>query len=252
MNDLAVRPFRLKTVREVAQQLGCHPETVKYHIRVLFPGLMRKTKTTFLNERQTTIILEKMMQGGACASRATGGDAGACRSAIANTGEKMTIKEIARVCGVDRVTVARWAHKLTDNPVQNAQAPMQNAQGIAAKLEQAEKSGKEPADFTLEETLAIIRAGGNDTLAALLKDNARGGAAFVSRAPGSPITAAFLRELTAAYDKALITRRDWRVLAGLDPAPKAAGKQPDLPLLEDRTGGDAEFIASIHPKEVTA
>jgi predicted transcriptional regulator len=48
------------TVREVAEQLGCNPETIKGHIRELFPGLMRTGKTTYLDERQVTIILEKM------------------------------------------------------------------------------------------------------------------------------------------------------------------------------------------------
>jgi transcriptional regulator with XRE-family HTH domain len=63
----------------------------------------------------------------------------------------MTIKEIAELCGVDRRTVERWAHKLN---------PGQNAQGILEKMEQAEKSGTDPADFTLAETLVIIRDGG--------------------------------------------------------------------------------------------
>jgi DNA-binding Lrp family transcriptional regulator len=50
------------TVREVAAQLSCSPETVKRHIRELFPGLMQTGKTTYLDEKQVTIILEKMKQ----------------------------------------------------------------------------------------------------------------------------------------------------------------------------------------------
>jgi predicted transcriptional regulator len=60
MNEIAVRNDKRMTVREVAAQLGCNPETVKGHIRELFPGLMRTGKTTYLDERQVTIILEKM------------------------------------------------------------------------------------------------------------------------------------------------------------------------------------------------
>jgi len=76
----------------------------------------------------------------------------------------MTIKEIAELCGVDRRTVERWAHKLN---------PGHFAQGIQDKLKQAEKSGVKPADFSLEETLAIIGEGsGNTTLASLLAENA--------------------------------------------------------------------------------
>jgi transcriptional regulator with XRE-family HTH domain len=78
----------------------------------------------------------------------------------------MTIKEIAELCGVDRRTIERWAHKVSNDPGQNAQ-------GLAEKLEQAKKSGKDPADFTLEETLAVIGEGsGNKTLAVLLAENA--------------------------------------------------------------------------------
>jgi transcriptional regulator with XRE-family HTH domain len=75
----------------------------------------------------------------------------------------MTVKEIAELCGVDQSTVWRWAQ---GNDL------LQNAKGIAEKLEDARKSGKDPAKFTLEETLAIIgEGGGNKTLASLLADN---------------------------------------------------------------------------------
>jgi hypothetical protein len=53
-----------------------------------------------------------------------------------------------------------------------ANDPAKNWQGLVIKLEEAEKSGK-AADFTLDETLAIIgEGGGNKTLAALLAENA--------------------------------------------------------------------------------
>jgi predicted transcriptional regulator len=96
----------------------------------------------------------------------------------------MTIKEIAELCGVSGETVRRWIHSIADptqnvegDPGQNAQGlsddPAKNWQGLAEKLAEAEKSGKDPADFTLEETLAIIgEGGGNKALASLLADNA--------------------------------------------------------------------------------
>jgi transcriptional regulator with XRE-family HTH domain len=78
----------------------------------------------------------------------------------------MTIKEIAELCGVDRRTVERWAHKIADDLGKNFQ-------GLAVKLAEAEKSGKDPADFTLDETLAIIGEGGeNKALASLLAETA--------------------------------------------------------------------------------
>jgi hypothetical protein len=103
----------------------------------------------------------------------------------------MTVREIADLCEVDRTTVLRWAHKVPENgpkqndqgstdgdPGQNNQIPLdrlipRNLEGIAEKLAEAEKSGKEPATFTLAETLAIIgEGGGKKTLASLLRENA--------------------------------------------------------------------------------
>ena len=51
---------RRMAVREVAVQLGCTPDTVKKHVRKLYPGLMRNGFTTYLNEAQVTAILESM------------------------------------------------------------------------------------------------------------------------------------------------------------------------------------------------
>jgi phage antirepressor YoqD-like protein len=60
MNELTRQGDKRMTVREVAVQLGCNPETVKGHIRELFPGLMQNGVTTYLTEDQATLILEKM------------------------------------------------------------------------------------------------------------------------------------------------------------------------------------------------
>ncbi len=70
----------------------------------------------------------------------------------------MTIKEIAKLTGKSESTIRNWL------------ASAKTAE-ISAKIAEARKTSK-PSDFTLEETIAIIRAGGNDTLADLLQDNA--------------------------------------------------------------------------------
>jgi transposase len=62
MEKLIRQGDKLMTVQEVADQFGCSPETVKGHIRDLFPGLMRNGKTTYLTPPQVTIILERMEQ----------------------------------------------------------------------------------------------------------------------------------------------------------------------------------------------
>jgi hypothetical protein len=133
----------------------------------------------------------------------------------------MTIKEIAELCGVGRRTIERWAHKISDDPGQNAQGdPGKNFQGLAEKLAEAEKSGKDPADFTLDETLTIIgEGGGNKALASLLAENARNKDALVVR-DASPavvnVFANFTRHMEKA--KALIERQS----ALLDDPRKAA------------------------------
>ena len=75
----------------------------------------------------------------------------------------MTVKEIAELCGVEDRAVRNWCHGerfLKEN------FSLRNA--IVEKLSNG--SPEVPADFSLEETLAIIRDGGkNETLAALLE-----------------------------------------------------------------------------------
>lgn len=74
----------------------------------------------------------------------------------------MNIKEITELCGFkSSKTLLNWINK-------NGQ----NMTMISQKLTEAQKS-KKPADFTLEETIEIIRAGGNETLANLLMQNAQ-------------------------------------------------------------------------------
>ncbi|MBE3119264.1 MAG: hypothetical protein IMZ50_10995, partial [Candidatus Atribacteria bacterium] len=70
----------------------------------------------------------------------------------------MTIKQIAELCNVAESTVRSWVRKTADSAV------------VSAKI--ADCRGREPAQLSVDETLSIIRAGGNDTLADLLAQNA--------------------------------------------------------------------------------
>jgi predicted transcriptional regulator len=78
----------------------------------------------------------------------------------------MTIKEIAEICSVGEQTVRDWLRAGTKSvPV---------APSIVSAKRKIEKAGHgKAANLTLEETLAIIRAGGRHTLASLLEENAR-------------------------------------------------------------------------------
>lgn len=71
----------------------------------------------------------------------------------------MTNKEISELCKVDLRTVQLWAKKVGEK-----------ISSIGEKI--SSSTSTYPADFTLPETIAIIRAGGNDTLADLLAQNA--------------------------------------------------------------------------------
>ena len=74
----------------------------------------------------------------------------------------MNIKEIAKIANVNQTTVQRWIKKIPDA----------KRIEIDAKCIEATRQQK-PADFTLDETILIIRAGGNETLANLLHENAK-------------------------------------------------------------------------------
>ena len=71
----------------------------------------------------------------------------------------MNIKEIAKLTGKCETTIRRWI----------TSAKMAEA---SAKMAEAKKT-QIPADFTLEETIEIVKAGGNETLANLLAENAQ-------------------------------------------------------------------------------
>jgi hypothetical protein len=88
MNDLTTP--ETVTVQELARRLGCNPETIKGHVREIFPGLMQNGKATPLDEKQITIILEKMKRGSAFAHNVTGGDVEAYNSGIAGTETALT------------------------------------------------------------------------------------------------------------------------------------------------------------------
>jgi phage antirepressor YoqD-like protein len=76
---------RKMTVKEVADVLGCNPETVKKHIREFWPDVMKNGVVTYLTEAQVTVILERMKQGKAYAHNVSGGDVAAYNSGIVAT-----------------------------------------------------------------------------------------------------------------------------------------------------------------------
>jgi phage antirepressor YoqD-like protein len=63
MNEPARQGDRRMTVREVAEALGITDEAIKWHIRKLYPDLMRNGVTTYLNEAQVTAVKNQIGTG---------------------------------------------------------------------------------------------------------------------------------------------------------------------------------------------
>lgn len=80
----------------------------------------------------------------------------------------MTFEDIAHLCSKNKSTIQRWAQNAMQNASNNA---MQNASNISQKISNSTKTN--PARFTMEEVIDIIRHGGcNELLANLLQENA--------------------------------------------------------------------------------
>lgn len=118
--------------------------------------------------------------------------------------EGMTIREIAELCGIGETTVRRWADTTS--------AEMAD---LRAKMAEAQET-KKAARFTLEETLAIIRAGGKGLLADLLEQNARGGLPVPKPAP--VLSGAYFRELRFMVKERILSPRQVQMVLGVAPA----------------------------------
>jgi len=78
----------------------------------------------------------------------------------------MTLKEIAGLLGKTDRRLRQWITSEKSSDDLRKKFPM-----ISEKISEAYRK-KKPADFTLDESIAIVRAGGNETLANLLAENA--------------------------------------------------------------------------------
>ena len=109
--------------------------------------------------------------------------------------KSMTIREIAELCEVDKTTVQRWAQK-TDDAIRIE---------IDAKCRKALET-KEEAGFSLPEALAIIRAGGKNTLASLLEDQIKEKPVQLKMPSGTQ-----LHEFRMIYGKDAASRMDFLI-----------------------------------------
>jgi hypothetical protein len=141
----------------------------------------------------------------------------------------MTTKEIAQAVGKNERTIRDWIGQITST-AETAVTTEKSAVVNSIHLKAGSKDSRHPADYTLEETLAIIEAGMGPDAAGIFRANATPEA---GRGKAKVITAAYLHELTAAYDKSIISRDDWRDLVGLPPLGETVGKHLSLPLSLD-------------------
>jgi transposase len=118
--EKAELPEKTMSIREAAFSLGCNPETIKGHIREIWPGLMRNGKITYLTEAQVTVILEKIKR---TTAEHRGAESVNLQRSVASieTSQSMTVKEVEEVTAVkmnlrknseaatDQVTLAQIA-----------------------------------------------------------------------------------------------------------------------------------------------
>lgn len=86
--------------------------------------------------------------------------------------ETMTLKEIAELVGISERGLRKRVTDYFEKP-ESERSPEQDSYfyRISEKLNTAYKT-KKPAEFNLDEVIAIVRAGGNELLANLLLENA--------------------------------------------------------------------------------
>lgn len=86
--------------------------------------------------------------------------------------QTMTLNQIAGLTGKAESTIRSWitSAKTAGSSAKTA-GSSEKMSGLSAKIAEAQRT-KKPAQFTLEETIEIIKAGGNETLANLLLENA--------------------------------------------------------------------------------
>lgn len=86
--------------------------------------------------------------------------------------QTMTLNQIAGLTGKAESTIRSWitSAKTAGSSAKTA-GSSEKMSGLSAKIAEAQRT-KKPAQFTLEETIEIVKAGGNETLANLLLENA--------------------------------------------------------------------------------
>lgn len=119
----------------------------------------------------------------------------------------MTVKEIAEAVGKDPSTVSRWIEKVSCK-----------MQEVSRKVQQA-KATSRPANYTQQETIAIIREGMGDVPAGVYQS-----AADTQRPnKATKITAYDLQQLRLSVRDGLLSIAEARRLMGMAPVAETEG-----------------------------
>jgi anti-repressor protein len=64
VGDIAISDDRRMTVREVADALGCDDETVRRHVKSVWPNLFQNGETAYLDESMVLVVKQKLGTSG--------------------------------------------------------------------------------------------------------------------------------------------------------------------------------------------
>lgn len=149
----------------------------------------------------------------------------------------MTFRGIAELCGVGETTVRDW-FKAGEASAESARDRAIFADA-RAKITAAQEA-KKAAEFSLDETLAIIRAGGRGLTADLLEENARAGVP----APKAPplLSGAYFRELRLMVKDKILSPLMVQKVLGVAPA---TGQGPTSPAQLEAPASAAQGAAAF-------
>ncbi|MDR1902010.1 MAG: phage antirepressor KilAC domain-containing protein [Treponema sp.] len=114
MNELARQGDKRMTVKEVAEALGVHYDTVASHVKQLFPELVRNGITTYLDDVQVTAVKLEIQKSHNLRNSPKVHDA------KTDLGKKLyTVKDLADKFGCDTHTITNHANRLFPGKIQN-------------------------------------------------------------------------------------------------------------------------------------
>ena len=135
MKELTRDGERRMTVREVADVLGTTDEAIKWHVRKLYPDLMKNGVTTYLTEEQITTIKQNMIPTSQLVGAMTDLEAGLMAvKALEHFKSRFEQEQQARIEAEQRLAVAEPKAAFTDLAIQSKNVLSMNDAAKVLKL----------------------------------------------------------------------------------------------------------------------